>query len=77
MLSSLLIAAARNLSFKSFVILYELRFLKSVREEEKRNRTETKSPVIHKRRLSRNDVIYESSDKLYDFQTISTNENEA
>ena len=52
-------------------------YLKSVREEEKRNRTETKSPVIHKRRLSRNDVLYESSDKLYDFQIISTNENEA
>ena len=52
-------------------------YLKSVREEEKRNRTETKSPVIHKRRLSRSDVIYESSDKLYDFQTILTNENEA
>ena len=52
-------------------------YLKSVREEEKRNRTETKSPVIHKRRLSRNDVLYESSDKLYDFQAISTNENEA
>ena len=51
-------------------------YLKSVREEEKRNQTEAKSPHNHKRKLSRNDTINESSDKIYGFQTISTNEND-
>lgn len=51
-------------------------YLKSVREEEKRNHTEAKSPHNHKRKLSRNDTINESSDKIYGFQTISTNEND-